>query len=727
MESKEIEKTIIEFDEESCSAYMEAVEYSENIGDHGESTIIGDAASSESSEKEVNKGTIIEEIPDKDFVRYSGSAGFNFEAEGIEKPETPVSNHLQPDMTLKDERYRIIKVVGAGGFGVVYRAFDSKLNIDVAIKELYPSSLVNRVPGEKKMIVYGKDNARQYAYLLDRFMLEARSMAKFNSAKNIVSIYDCFQENNTAYIVMEFIKGRTLEQYVDDNGGKLDVEKANAVMYDILDGLSAIHSKGIIHRDIKPKNIFITDENKIKIIDFGAARFSSTEENVVTRYSKVLTPGFAPPEQYRRDSKQGPYTDIYAASAVYYYMLTGTIPEISVDRVINDDIKPLSQVAENVPECVERAISRALELNSDLRLQTASELKNGLNGTKFIRYVAEEKKMRFRKRMLIITATALVLCIAAVCVVINKIINSDDITVDKLIKKDTKISLCIPLASNGFAQNSQVSAWSNAETMFEQYITDNCDYTVDVELQYMSGLTYESDIAPLKPDLYYAADGESAEMKYMDRLISAETTILYDKYKSGELDYNSYVFAFDPTVLYVNEKLLADTNGGVNAEDLKTLSDISKLKITEDVKLITVNEADSEFYSEKIAFTEDEYFAPLDEFSMGRSIFYIGHASDVFTISDALPGLYSVVQAPDADGIRALGYEWRVSEECDSTQANAAQLMLSYLTGEDMQDSMFVQSGYLFPTNPVAFEKFVEYNPDFAFVSENVDQLYLVE
>ncbi len=711
MENNDLFKTILEMDDESTN-----FDLSDSI----------DYVPDSSDDK-----TVLDNTPDSDdYVRYGNGSGFTFDVEGIddEVSETPLSNHLQPDMTLKENRYRIIKTIGAGGFGVVYLAFDTKLNIEVAMKELFPSSLVNRIPGEKKMVIYGKDNARQYAYLLDRFILEARSMAKFNSVKNIVNIFDCFQENNTAYIVMEYIKGKTLEQYVISQGGKLSPDKATEIMCDILDGLSAIHSKGIIHRDIKPKNIFITNESQIKIIDFGAARFSSTEEQIVTRYSKVLTPGFAPPEQYRKDSKQGPYTDIYAASAVYYYMVTGRIPEISVDRVVNDDIKPLSEVTENVPEHVERAVGRALELNSDLRLQSASEFKSGLLGNKIIRYVAEEKKMRFRRRILVIAATAAVLCIAAIGVVTYKLTHAEDISIDRLLSEDTTISIGLPLENNSSIANAQVTAWEGAARQFEAYVSENSERNVGIELQYLSKSTYDESIDTdnLPTVICSEAEYDFAKMDSMLRLISEDTTMLYSMYKNGTLPNDTYIIAFDPTVLYINEKLLASLSTDIS--DFTAIADILNLEHTDDVTLLAVNSADISYYSEIADISvDDSGFTPLERFCMGNTVFYIGHVSDNITIGDALPGLYKIAAAPDINGIRAVGYEWTIDADGSKDEINAAQLLLSYLTGEDMQDTLFVQQGYMVPVNPAAFDKFIEYNPNLAFLADEIDNLHFAE
>ena len=647
---------------------------------------------------------------------------------------TPLSNNLQPSMTLRDGRYTIIKHVGVGGFGVVYKARDNKLNIDVAIKELFPPGLVNRAPGEKKVIIYGKENAFQFSYLKDRFLLEARSTAKFNSVKNIVDIFDCFEENNTAYLVMEFIAGKTLDDIVRDSGGKLDVETANGIIVDVLNGLSVIHDKGIIHRDIKPSNIKLTEDNVIKIIDFGAARFSSNEEKVVTRYSKVLTPGFAPPEQYKQDSKQGPYTDLYAVGALYYYLVTGIIPEESTDRQENDSLVPLEDAVEEVPDCVCRSIGRALELNTELRLQSAQEMKNGILGKK-IRTVKEEKKMRFRRRAIIVASVALALCIAAALVIIDKVNKSKILTIDKLIDDDTTISVLVPTSSNTLIAEGQLTAWDNAVQGFHDYVQENSEHEISISVEYQNNVTYDDGLkkkldTDKAPTIYYSPTPltEAAQLQYIDRLIDEETSMLAPMYAENGADNSSYIFAYDPTVLYVNRKLLSTVDKKAKAEDFKSISDILKIKTDDDINILCVNEDDIEYYQNIQKFEEPvSMVTPAELYCMGQTVFYIGHISEQATIDEMLPGFNVMVQAPDIEGIRAKAYQWYIKADCTDNEKNAAQLFMAYITGEDIQDAMFVQTGYMVPVNPVAMEKYVEYNPNAGFISDNKDGLYFVE
>ena len=313
------------------------------------------------------------------------------------------SNQL-PAGTLISGRYEIQKVLGVGGFSIVYKAYDKKLETDVAVKELYPPSLAFRKSGEERVIINGRKS--DFDYLLDRFVLEARTMAKYNSDPNIVNIFDCILENNTAYIIMEYLDGQNLEDYTRSKPhGKLQLDEAISIIGNVLDGLDRVHKKGIVHRDIKPKNIVLTKKGEVKIIDFGAARFYATEEEVVNNFTKVLTPGFAPPEQYQKDKKQGSFTDVYASAATFYYMLTGEVPEISVDRKLSDNLKPLSEMLPGIPSYVDNAVRRAMVLNSDLRIQNASDFKLALLGKKTLRNAQDEKNIRIKRRLVLLIAT----------------------------------------------------------------------------------------------------------------------------------------------------------------------------------------------------------------------------------------------------------------------------------------------------------------------------------
>ena len=178
----------------------------------------------------------------------------------VENTRPKVLYHLFPGTVLKN-RYTIGVVLGSGGFGVTYKAWDSVLGIVVAIKEYYPATFVQRVPGTKDVIVYDGSKRKEFQDSLERFMEEAQNTAKFDNP-NIVHVDNYFEENNTAYIVMEFLEGISLKDYLKMNGDRIDIKDIDYIFLPIMDALKAIHEKGIIHRDVSPDNIFLCDQGK---------------------------------------------------------------------------------------------------------------------------------------------------------------------------------------------------------------------------------------------------------------------------------------------------------------------------------------------------------------------------------------------------------------------------------------------------------------------------------
>ena len=203
------------------------------------------------------------------------------------------------------------------GFGVTYAGWDEELGIKIAIKEYYPNGLVNRAPGASEVIVLGGEKGEQYYAGLERFLGEARTMARFSANPNCTHVYGFLQENNTAYIIMEYLEGITLKEYLSQfPDQRMELDDAIKVITEVSKGLAAIHKEKIIHRDIAPDNIFICVHGRVKLLDFGAARLSDGEKSKTL--SVVLKPGYAPPEQYRAKSRQGPRTDVYALAATLY-------------------------------------------------------------------------------------------------------------------------------------------------------------------------------------------------------------------------------------------------------------------------------------------------------------------------------------------------------------------------------------------------------------------------
>lgn len=289
---------------------------------------------------------------------------------------------LKPGAVLQG-RYIIGESIGYGGFGITYKAYDTVLSIIVAVKEFFPAGLVNRAEGEVKVGVFSGSKAAEYEKLKGRFIDEARNMALFAKEKDIVNVFDYFEANGTAYIIMEYIDSPIMKQVIKEKG-RLQEQQAVNYICAVLTAVQKMHDQGIIHKDVSPDNIFLISEDQVKVFDFGAAKLqnSDTEKNL----SIVVKAGYAPPEQYRSKSRQDCRMDVYAAGAVLYQLLTGEKPMEALDRCEKDVLLPPSRKGIKCSPHVEKALMKALALNMEDRFSTADEFRIALQ--------TEEKKKR---------------------------------------------------------------------------------------------------------------------------------------------------------------------------------------------------------------------------------------------------------------------------------------------------------------------------------------------
>ena len=287
--------------------------------------------------------------------------------------------HQLPAGTILGGKYIVGRVLGQGGFGITYIGYDLTLRIRVAIKEFFPSGFAVREQGLTLAPFTGQKEVF-YQESRDKFIQEARNLAKFYALPGIVSVKEYFRENNTAYIILEFIEGITLREYLEKNG-RIPAAQALAMVQPLIRSLDQMHQAGIIHRDISPDNIMITNAGDIKLIDFGAARsFAAADERSM---SILLKPGYAPEEQYRSHGQQGPWTDIYSLCATLYKLITGVTPPESLDRMREDTLQPPTIAA---PGCgltpaQERTLMRGMSIRQEDRYQNLSSLYAALYGT----------------------------------------------------------------------------------------------------------------------------------------------------------------------------------------------------------------------------------------------------------------------------------------------------------------------------------------------------------
>ncbi len=355
---------------------------------------------------------------------------------------TPPSqpHYLTPGTILRN-RFIVGTVIGAGGFGITYKCFDTTLGVTVAAKEFYPAGLVNRAPGECRGGLLSGDKEEQYKERRKRFLMEAQSVAQFGRAKDIVNVFDFFEENGTAYIIMEYIDDVLLKDYLDKQG-KVDPETAVSIIMPIIEAVKKIHSKGIIHRDISPDNIFITSENSIKVFDFGAAQLNDSREGMAA--DPVIKVGYSPLEQYRDKSKKGFYTDVYAVGAIFYQMLTGEKPIESTEREFKDELKSPKELGIKISGNMDRAVMEALSVRPELRFQGIQQFQEALQNKRIAEYPKE--KIRKRKRMRNWTISLSALAAAAVAVGIglySTILKPQNDVFDTPITKDTQITVWV--------------------------------------------------------------------------------------------------------------------------------------------------------------------------------------------------------------------------------------------------------------------------------------------
>ncbi|AUI69143.1 serine/threonine-protein kinase [Beggiatoa leptomitoformis] len=287
--------------------------------------------------------------------------------------------YLKPKTLLKNQ-YIVGKPLGQGGFGVTYIGIDCWLQKRVAIKEYLPASLASRASAESTIVpLKNQDQAFQQGLAL--FIDEARNLAKFDHP-HIVRVSNFFEENQTGYMVMDFLDGDNLAVFLDKNGGKITTEQTLNIILPILDALSVVHDKHIYHRDISLHNILLLKTGVPILIDFGAARHIMGEHS--RSLDLVLKHGYSPLEQYSGRGKIGAWTDIYACGALLYQLLSGMLPPAATDRFCEESLISLTDIAGlNIPPFLSQTIEKALAVRLENRFQSVADFKAALLGEPF--------------------------------------------------------------------------------------------------------------------------------------------------------------------------------------------------------------------------------------------------------------------------------------------------------------------------------------------------------
>lgn len=321
-------------------------------------------------------------------------------------------------------KYLVGDVLGEGGFGITYIGMDMNLEVRVAIKEFYPSGYCTREANVTNNVTLYQE--RDMDYILkwkERFLNEARCLGKFSNLSGVVGVRDFFRENQTAYIVMEYLEGITLKEYARSVGGKIPVKQLLESLEPVILSLNEVHKQGLIHRDISPDNIMLLPDGSMKLLDFGAAR--SYDGDNEKSLSVMLKPGYAPEEQYRRKGKQGPWSDVYAFAATIYKCITGVTPPEAMDRMRADELVEPRRLGVDLTQGQEEALLKALSLYAENRYQNMKAFHDALYGNAADdnkSFPASDNKRRIgnsggKKFIFVLTGVAAALLLAVVAIV----------------------------------------------------------------------------------------------------------------------------------------------------------------------------------------------------------------------------------------------------------------------------------------------------------------------
>lgn len=656
-------------------------------------------------------------------------------------------SHLVP-RTLLAERYMIGNSIGFGGFGITYRAWDTKLDVQVAVKEFFPSGLVSRSPETEDVIIYSGDRRTQYEAALGRFLAEARNMAKFSNQPHIVNVIDYFEANRTAYIVMEYLDGQTLKSTLAASGDKLPVDVAISLILPVCDALNVIHKEGIIHRDISPDNIFITSDKRVKLIDFGAARLAQGEKEETL--SVILKPGYAPPEQYRSKSRQGPYTDIYALGATLYRMVTGVVPEESVDRLVKDELVRPSEANVVVPEPISRAILRAMALNSSVRFQDVAAFRKALTG-KFLVATPEDELARRRKRRLLVSVAAAVLLTAGVTalVLLQTVFRPVERIDSEAIQPD-QLTIWLP-------DNEADQQFAYLYAARERFTSDYPDLSLDIKRMPQADYTdrlVQAGAAKTMPNVFSLeqpsaqTDALAADLELLLQSAELDDFLFLNEYERWFAGKHVLPLGFSVPLLYVNqyvlneqqiqlpesrvpaEQIYAALSGLVNLDRLI----VSPLQLTsialqnnEQVRrakqdpftaAYAQTAADNLDQLAQVYLQDERIDSAFTRFAEEQVAAYLGDASEFDAVQEALPGYYGVLPAPGDQTYCARFTDfWSVSRAGTDNQQQASMLFLINLLGDETQDEMHVQQDRSLPLNRRVFTQYISVKrPELAFL-----------
>ncbi|MGN0435810.1 MAG: protein kinase [Wujia sp.] len=653
--------------------------------------------------------------------------------------------HLYPGVILQN-RYIIGTVLGFGGFGITYKAWDQTLGMVVAVKEYYPTGLVQRVPGDKNVIIYEGNRRKEYFVGLSRFLDEAKNMAKFYSNPNIVHVENFFESNNTAYIVMEFLDGISLKDYLKQEGGKIDFDFAVEVASSILDALRDIHSEGILHRDISPDNIFLCEGGTVKLIDFGAARFSD-EEKEVTR-SIILKPGFAPPEQYQSKSKQGPWTDIYALAATIYRCITGVLPDESVNRVVEDVVLPPNHIDNSIPEYLSTSIMKGMALNQDMRFRNVDDFKKAILNQKKVVDINVELRNRKRKRVIGIAAAVILLAVSGFGVFGVYKNKKKEVVLDP-----ATVTIWVSVGENETTDEKIQMVNDMAEKFLEEQSNVSIEVYAFPEEEYSAKLDNVAGTDEM-PDLFESDNASdrildaSEELDEVYNYIDKSEYYFLGEYEKEISEGKQMPMGFNVPVVYVRRNNDMDISTveitnfsqirGDNGDSYYVSPQYYQMvvqslggniefdeKLSIDQSGIDMLELMTEDLSKLGLKAEDDEPA-MEKFKEGEIIYYVASLNEFRIFNSEVVGLYEMRPITTDSIAGEFTDMWSISSMGSEDEIRASKVLLSYMLAEGPQKIMHITNKNAVPLNKSAYEQFIINNGKYEILNSYVDNLFFL-
>ncbi len=606
------------------------------------------------------------------------------------------ANHLSPG-TVLNERYYLGEVCGFGGFGITYRAWDLKLETVVAIKEYFPNGLVNRIPGTENLVMFSGNKLKEYNYGLARFIEEARTVAKFSSHNNIVNVFEYFEANRTAYIVMEFLDGIALDKFLRQEGQeKLDVDTAIDITLNICNALKAIHKENIVHRDVSPDNIYLCMNGAIKLFDFGASRFSKEDTQLMTI---IVKPGYAPTEQYESTSPQGAWTDVYALGATLYHMVTGIKPIESTNRKTKDDLLEPDQIDQCIPKYVNDAIMRAMAIEPHMRFQTIDEFEAVLKKDKPVVSLAQERKRRRNKLRMGITAAGLAVAVGLIVFSVNWFRQKEANTL-------APAEITIWFNSNDAGAEQALAAIK--EEFCENYEGITIHLTgisiADYQKELDKAISNGTMPTLFQSDCINVAATDVLSLKPLIKKIDTEDYCFLKDYTDYYPAYEAIPLGFQIPILYINTTRCTST--------YDTFNDIADVVSVNGSLAIDVNARAA--YDQLFGNSSVTSNAVTEQFYGNSADALFSDSSKYHVVRSALPARYKMLAVNAEPYQFSFDNCWSMGKNSSSDEVKAAQRFLTFMLSDNAQDYYYIRNQYAaLPINKNALEVYADVYAEF--------------